>query len=91
MGGDRSAEFDVEALDRDPAEVVEGVDDHQPAPAQDRDPVATRSTSDNVCDERKTVRPCAGDLSEKLVEALLHERIEPGDRLVEDQRARGRA
>ncbi len=45
----------------------------------------TRSTSDSVCDDKKHGPACGADLAQQRVEALLHERIQPGDRLIQDQ------
>ena len=83
-----AAELDLELADRDRAQVLERVDHDEPPARRIATRCATRSTSDSVCEERNTVRPCARDVAQQRVEALLDERIEPGDRLVEDQQLR---
>ena len=82
---DRRGELDLEPLDGDLAEVLQRVDDDEPPLAQDREPVG------DPLDLRQRVRgeehraTLGADLAEQRVEALLHERIEAGDRLVKDQ------
>ena len=48
----------------------------------------TRSTSSSSCEERKTVHPRSRSSRDEGEELLLHERVEPGGRLVEDQQLR---
>ena len=49
---------------------------------------ATRSTSRQRVRGQEHRAALRGDLAEQRVEALLHQRVEPGDRLVEDQQLR---
>ena len=82
---DRLAELDLEALDGNLAKVLERVDDDQPALAKDRQTVG------DALDLRQRVRrqehraALGAHLSQQRVEALLDERIQPGDRFVQDQ------
>ena len=75
-------------LDGDLAEALERIDDDEPPATQDRDPVC------DLLDLRERVRgeenrpSLPGDLAEERVEAALHQRIEPRDRLVQDQQLR---
>ena len=87
-GGHGARELDLQPLDGDRPEVLERVDgDQAPAP-QDRHAVG------HALDLRQRVRgeedgpALRDDLPEQRVEALLHQRVEPGDRLVEDQQLR---
>ena len=88
LGGHGAREHDLQPLHGDRPKVLERVDgDQAPAP-QDRDAVG------DPLDLRQRVRgeedrpPLRDDLPEQRVEALLHQRVEPGDRLVEDQQLR---
>ena len=82
---DGCGELDLQALDGDLAEVLERVDDHEPALAEDRQAVG------DALDLRQGVRgqehraALGADLAEERVKALLHEGIQTGDRLIQDQ------
>ena len=82
---DGRGELDLQALDRDLTKVLERVDHDEPALAEDRDAMG------DALDLREGVRreehrsSLRAHLPQQRVEALLHQRVETGDRLVQDQ------
>ena len=78
-------ELDLEPLDGDLAQALERVDDHQPPAPQDRDAVCDPLDLGERVRGEKDGPSLRGNLPEERVEALLNQRIEPRDRLVENQ------
>ena len=85
VGVDRFAELDLQALNRDLAKVLERVDDHESALAKDREAVGDALDLRQGVGGEEHGAALGADLRQQRVEALLHQRIQSGDRLVQDQ------
>src|SRR6185312_17334504 len=86
LGGVRRAgELNVEPPDGQSAEVLEAVDDDEPSLAEDGNAIGDAVHLRERVGRQEDAAALGAHLAEQLVEVPLHERVKPGDRLVEDQ------
>jgi hypothetical protein len=87
-GGRRIGELDLQPLDRDPAQVLQRVHHDEPSLAQDGQPVGDPLHLRQRVRGEEDRATLGAALGQQRVEALLHQRVQPGDGLVEDEQLR---